>query len=438
MEQVAHCFYNARVLRNEKLVSDELWVIGKKIVTPERGREAARIDRHNCYNKIIAPGFIDIQVNGAYGVDFSASDDLKYALDKCSLLITQTGCTSYCPTIITATPEEYKHRLPQIPYREGSAANGATVLGVHTEGPFISMEKRGCHPPHLVQSIPECATVEDAQKVLNKCYGEDRSNIVLLTLAPEHPGAMNVVKQLSSEGIVVSLGHSTSNYETGARALAQGASCLTHLFSAMNAFGHKEPALPGLISAKTLEMDCGSNYCPSTLYYGLIADCIHTHPYSLRIAYCLNRHGLCLITDAMAALGLPDGMYKLGETEVEVGGTPRRALKKGTDTLAGVVASLDECVRLFARETQCGLAYALTAASTHPAECLGIDKWKGHLNPGADADLIVLDDDVIIHETWVMGEQVYDSKSGMHADVPREFAAMTHIVPESPRPSTYE
>lgn len=464
----AFFFHNCRVLRsNGRLVRDELWVKDGKVVTADEGRSGV-FSRIDCKNLILAPGFIDMQVNGAYGVDFSATKDLPKALAQCSHFYPITGVTSYLPTLITSKPEEYRTRIPQCGYIAGSGTKGSNVLGVHLEGPFISLKKRGCHPPELVTVLEKAAPGHEMDQV-HSVYGRNLSNVVMITLAPEYPGAMDAIKELTSQGVIVSQGHSEATCAIGEEGLRHGASCLTHLFSAMNSFGHKEPSLPGLIcsrvpvgerSQKLLNMILesrrhkeqghntprlsplalesqnakmaaglltsnissmdNSEYCPARLQFGLIADCIHTHPYSLAIAYRLNKHGLVLVTDAISALGLPDGSYHIGETAVEVGGVPRRALKSGTDTLAGVVAPMDECVRNFVRETKCDLAYGLLAASLHPAECLGIEKIKGHLNLGADADMILLDDDVNIHQTWVNGELAYDRETYKPEPIPLE------------------
>eukprot|EP01053_Blabericola_migrator_P013100 Blabericola_migrator_1__13099@NODE_88_length_14618_cov_150_951275_g79_i0_p5_GENE_NODE_88_length_14618_cov_150_951275_g79_i0NODE_88_length_14618_cov_150_951275_g79_i0_p5_ORF_typecomplete_len461_score65_66Amidohydro_1/PF01979_20/1_5e27Amidohydro_3/PF07969_11/56Amidohydro_3/PF07969_11/8_9e10_NODE_88_length_14618_cov_150_951275_g79_i04861868 len=448
-------FHNCRVLRNEKLVHDEVWVQGSRIISAEEARSAPSHKAVNCFNKIIAPGFIDIQLNGAFGVDLSATQDIKKALAHISQHLPRTGVTGYCPTVITSSPETYHSRVPELGFKQGDGKFGASVLGAHLEGPFISRVKRGCHPVNLIQSFDGTGA-----KQLHDTYGPDLSSVSIITLAPEHPGAMEVIKYLSEkQGIIVSMGHSESNYATGEQGLLHGASALTHLFSAMNAFGHREPSLPGLICSRlstpfkpgklldkivqtrsshttTLPTPEGdrmtdhmsdrspgmrsdvSSYCPTQLHYGLIADCgVHVHPCTLRIAYRLNKRGLCLITDAISALGLPDGTYNIGETRIEVFGRPRRAYAMGTETLAGVVASMDECVRFFHHTTECSLGYALTAASLHPAEMLGISAIKGHLEPGADADFIIIDDDVNVHQTWISGQLAYDHTTAAPVDV---------------------
>lgn len=374
-------FHNCRILRDYKILRDELWVLDGKIISPESvpTHLMSTVRQVNCNNLIIAPGFIDLQINGAYGHDFTATDDIQAALAGVSARIPESGVTSYLPTIITSSPETYSAKLRFIQYKQYKG--GATVLGSHIEGPYISMGKRGCHPPELVRKEGFSCRPEDD---LVNMYGGNLDHTVILTLAPELPNATRAIEILTRKyGIVVSLGHSEATYAAGEAALRAGATKLTHLFSAMNAFGHKEPSLPGLICADIIQNSAPSSklfdrilelrnptktvpaekhkiniepptspasstvseYCPSRLYFGIIADGVHTHPATLRIAHRLNKHGLCLVTDAISALGLADGEYYIGDTQVEVSGNPRKAIKKGTDTLAGVVASLDQCVR---------------------------------------------------------------------------------------------
>lgn len=143
------------------------------------------------------------------------------------------------------------------------------------------------------------------------------------------------------------------------------------------------------------------------VYFGIISDGIHTHGAALRIAYRTHPNGLILVTDAISAMGLEEGMHRIGQYTIQV--REHRAFIAGTNTLCGSIAPMDECVRTFKKETECSLEYALEAASLHPAQCLGISNCKGTLNYGADADFILLDDDLKIHSTWIAGDCVYES-----------------------------
>lgn len=172
-----------------------------------------------------------------------------------------------------------------------------------------------------------------------------------------------------------------------------------------------------------------------TVYYGIIADGVHTHPAALRIAYRTHKDGLILVTDAISAFGLQDGIHFIGQMAIKVSGD--KAFIAGTDTLCGSIAPMDECIRIFQKSTgkinvffsfptinsisvcsisfsmtnilDCSIVYALEAASYHPAKCLNIDKQKGTLNFGADGDFVLLNDDLIVQSTWIAGKCVYDS-----------------------------
>lgn len=168
----------------------------------------------------------------------------------------------------------------------------------------------------------------------------------------------------------------------------------------MSQFHHRDPGLVGLLT---------SNEIPDgkIVYFGIISDGIHTHGAALRIAYRTHPNGLIIVTDAISAMGLEEGMHRIGQYTIEV--RDHRGYIAGTNTLCGSIAPMDECVRTFKKETRCPLEYALEAASLHPADCLNISEHKGTLNYGADADFILLDEDIQIHSTWIAGKCVYES-----------------------------
>lgn len=167
-------------------------------------------------------------------------------------------------------------------------------------------------------------------------------------------------------------------------------------------FHHRDPGLVGLLT---------SNEIPEgkIVYFGIITDGIHTHGAALRIAHRANPNGLIVVTDAISAMGLEEGTHRIGQYSIEV--RDHKAYIAGTNTLCGSIATMDECVRVFRKETNCPLEFALEAASLHPAKCIGISSRKGTLNYGADADFILLDDDIKIHSTWIAGECVFESET---------------------------
>ncbi|KAJ8727034.1 hypothetical protein PYW08_015431 [Mythimna loreyi] len=385
-------FHNCFILRNGKIIKEDLWIRDGKIENPERVFYVEQLQADitvNCEGLLIAPGFIDIQINGGWGVDFSYdSENVKEGVRKVSKELLAHGVTSFCPTMVTSDVEKYHKILPLIKKTDGGQ-HGATVLGVHLEGPFISLAKKGAHMEEYIK------TPEKGIKTIEEVYGS-LDNVVIVTLAPELPGATEAIKELTAVGIKVALGHSTASLAQGEKAVASGANLITHLFNAMLPFHHRDPGLVGLLASTTKQQ----------VFYGIISDGIHTHPAALRIASRTNPEGLVLVSDAVAAQGLADGNYRIGPQHVTVEGS--RAYVTGTKVLCGSTTGLDECVATFKKSLDCSLEYALEAASLHPARALGIDNRKGKLDFGCDADFVMLHPEKIkIESTWIAGECVY-------------------------------
>ena len=214
----------------------------------------------DCGGNIVAPGFIDLQINGAFGVDFSCDVTDKESgeriVGKVGHGILAHGVTAYCPTVVTSPPSVYSAVLPHITPAPGGR-HGATVLGVHVEGPFISRHKKGAHPEEFVISP------EDGIRTLEAVYGEGLANVALITLAPELEWAMEVVEACVTRGIIVSVGHTMSTISQvgncqqptlhqGEEAVRRGARMVTHLFNAMQSFHHRDPGLIGLLTSEKL------------------------------------------------------------------------------------------------------------------------------------------------------------------------------------------
>ncbi|XP_023413261.2 N-acetylglucosamine-6-phosphate deacetylase isoform X2 [Loxodonta africana] len=246
--------------------------------------------------------------------------------------------------------------LPQIPVKRGGP-HGAGVIGVHLEGPFISRQKRGAHPEAYVRSF-EANAFHDVLAT----YGS-LDNVCILTLAPELGRSHEVIQELTARGIRVSLGHSVADLRTAEDAMQSGATFITHLFNAMLPFHHRDPGIVGLLTSD--QVPPGRH-----IFYGMIADGIHTNPAALRIAHRAHPQG--------------NGRHTLGQQVVEVDGLS--AYVAGTKTLCGSIAPMDVCVRHFLQTTGCSVESALESASLHPAQLLGLEKHKGTLDFGADAD----------------------------------------------------
>ncbi|KAJ1988135.1 N-acetyl-glucosamine-6-phosphate deacetylase [Coemansia spiralis] len=384
-------FYNCLVLKDHNLVKDYLYVQDGKIIDPakmfweEKRTPDVRID---CKGGIVAPGYIDVQINGAFGYDFSNDTDIiEEAVENISKGLLLQGCTAYCPTTVSSRPEVYHKVLPHLGPRKGSIENGAAVLGAHIEGPFISPQKKGAH---------ELATLRTAKNGLSdfdECYGLEnlRKYAAYVTMAPEVEGITDTISALIKEtGISIASGHSNATTAQADEAFKKGANMITHLFNAMHPFHQRDPGIIGLLGASD-----------SRPFYGIICDGIHVHPHSVMIAYYAHPNGACLVTDAMSAQSLPDGFYKLGEMDVDVHGG--HVYIKGTNTIAGSIATLAECVRKFIKFTGASKVEALENATLHPAQMLGISDKKGTLTHGADADILILNQDLDVQRVFIAG-----------------------------------
>lgn len=369
-----------------------------KILNPEKIFYDEKVDSNvkiDCAGSFISPGFIDLQINGGFGVDFSFNENVEEGLEKVAKGLLQYGVTSFCPTLVTCPSKVYHRILPRIKRRLGGA-HGAGILGVHLEGPFINPMKKGAHPEDFIRKF------NHGFKSVTEIYG-DLDNVSLVTLAPEIPNATSVIEELCKRDIKVSIGHSTANIREAETAVKHGASLITHLFNAMSSFHHRDPGLVGLLT---------SNQVPSerNLFFGIIADGIHVHPAALTIAYKSHPKGLILVTDAISALGLEQGVHKFGQFEIEIQGDS--AYIAGTDTLCGSIASIPQCVKNFKEAARCTIAEALETATLHPAKAMGIDSRKGVLKYNADADFVLLNENLEVLQTWIAGECVYDSGKG--------------------------
>jgi len=245
--------------------------------------------------------------------------------------------------------------------------------------------------------VPDEVSVE-------KIYGEDnlRSNIKMVTLAPELKASTDLIKHLSEDyRIVSSLGHSAADFDTGTRALASGARSLTHVFNAMEPLAHRLPGLAGLMAAPD-----APHY--KTPYYSIIADGIHLHPAVVSMAYRSNPEKCILITDSLEMAGLPDGLYP---GHAQIPHPQRKAGNKvtieGTDTLIGSCIGLDECVRNLIQYSGCNIAQAVRCVTENVANMIGI-RDRGIIEPGRRADFAFLDWDGHVEKVWIKGRGAFE------------------------------
>eukprot|EP00475_Leptophrys_vorax_P015429 TRINITY_DN21777_c0_g1_i1.p1 TRINITY_DN21777_c0_g1~~TRINITY_DN21777_c0_g1_i1.p1 ORF type:complete len:471 (+),score=93.53 TRINITY_DN21777_c0_g1_i1:107-1519(+) len=417
-------FTNCRILLHHKLVQEDLWIHNGKIIDarqhfwqavhsddPSASFEASVVI--DCHNHIIIPGYIDVQLNGAFGIDFSSPDLTENDVSYVSQRLLEHGVTAYCPTMITSTKETYHRNLPMLAPKQGNRTR-AHVLGAHLEGPFMSELKYGAHPKELLLHPQSVEHVLDV-------YGNNFANIArVVTMAPELPGARECIRELHHRHphLCFSAGHSMANLEDAQLAVEAGVRMITHLFNAMVPFHHRNPGLIGLLGISH------AGLLPRHVFYGLISDGgIHTHGASIRMAWGSHPRGAVIVTDAMAAMGLDEGVYKLGEMTVNVTSEEVahpfdkssefavkrwRAVLEGTDTLAGSVARMDESVRNFWRDSGCSFADAVDAATLHPARALHLDQVKGSLEVGMDADLLFVDESLFVKACVVQGELAWN------------------------------
>jgi N-acetylglucosamine-6-phosphate deacetylase len=327
----------------------------------------------------LAPGFIDLQLNGAFGFDFTAAPD---SIWEAGARLLQYGVAAFLPTIVTSPLETVA--AAQAAMRRGPPPGfaGATPLGLHIEGPFLNPEKRGAHnPAHL--RPPDRNVVAD--------WTPERG-VRLVTLAPELPGALDVIRALRAQGVTVSAGHSLATFEAAQRGFEAGVAYGAHLFNAMPPLDHRAPGLAGALLSQP------------RVIVGLIADGVHVHPSVVALAWrALGAERLNLVTDAMAALGMPPGRYALGDYEVVVDGASAR-LADGR--LAGSLLSLDAAVRNLIEFTGCSLGEALSTVTAVPARLLGVSHERGQIAPGCLADLVLLNADLSVAATIVRGQMM--------------------------------
>lgn len=332
----------------------------------------------------LVPGFIDLQINGAFGHDFTADPS---AIWRVAEGLPRYGVTAFLPTIITSPPEQVAAGQRTVTGGRPAGFRGAVPLGLHIEGPFLNPQKKGAHnPKYLRLPTPEAVA-----------NWSPATGVRLVTLAPELPGALNVAGLLFSRGILVSAGHSTATYDQAVAGFDAGVRYGTHLFNAMPALGHRDPGLPGAMLADAR---------PTV---GFIADGVHTHRSVIAVVWrALGPGRLNLVTDAIAALGMPAGAHLLGDYDVTVDATSCRLVD---GTLAGSILSLDQALRNLVDITGCPLSDALRTITTTAARAIGEGGARGRIAAGFTADMVLLSPDRRVHTTIVEGEIAYTAGS---------------------------
>jgi N-acetylglucosamine-6-phosphate deacetylase len=318
----------------------------------------------------VAPGFIDLQINGAYGWDFTTDPESIWTVGA---QLPSTGVTSFCPTIITAPPERTEVARAAIAARPDGYV-GASPLGLHLEGPHLAPSRRGTHPEHLLRDPGSDQPPTDG--------------VAIVTIAPELPGAIERIRHLTNEGVVVSIGHSAASTAEALAALDAGATFGTHVFNAMPPITGREPGIVGALLTDRRS------------HFGLICDGQHLDPTTIRLAWMAAADRLVLITDAIEATGMPQGRYRIGDVDVTVEGS---AVRNEAGALAGAVTTLDTALRMFAAIIDEDLATVLPVVTTHPAAVVR-QPDIGAVQPGTRGDIVLLDGFTVV--ATVIGGQV--------------------------------
>lgn len=331
----------------------------------------------------ILPGFMDIHTHGSYG--FDTNDAEPDGLRDWMKRIPEEGVTSILPTTVTQMPEVLTKAVANVANVIEEGYEGAEILGIHFEGPYLDMEYKGAQPPEAI-AVP---SVEQFKMYQAAAKGW----IKYITISPEHDADFELIRYCAAKGVVVSMGHSSATYEEALMAIANGATSMTHVYNGMTPLHHRSP---GLVGAALRIRD---------IYGEIIGDGHHSHVGALNIFFqAKGRDRGILITDSLRAKHCPPGGdYQLGGHDIEIG-LDGLARLKGTDTIAGSTLRMNKGLQVLIEEAGVPVDIAINACTLNPARCLGVDHRKGKICAGYDADLAVLDRDYNVVKTWCRGK----------------------------------
>lgn len=334
---------------------------------------------------VLTPTFLDIHTHGAAGYD--VMDATPRGLGQMQRFLARRGTGHYLPTTVTASVDETLGALDRLAsaIESPTPEDEATPVGIHLEGPFLSHAKHGVHPTELLQ--------RPSIELFDRFQQAARGHIRLLTLAPEVPGAVDLIAHATSLGIRISLGHTNATAAEARTAIKAGASSATHTFNAMRPLDHREPGVLGVV------LDT------SSLFAELICDGIHVAPELVRLWLKLKGERAILVTDAISATGMPDGAYMLAGLPVTVA-NGRASLTDAPATLAGSVLTLDRAVANLQTFTGCTLEQAVRCASSHPATLLGLEATIASLRPGQPASFNQYTADGRLEATYLRGRRL--------------------------------
>ncbi len=378
MEQLL--FTNGRVYRDGQFRREDVLAEDGKLSFPGVPPEGCRVV--DLKGAMLVPGFLDLHTHGGDNVDVNAATAEDFA--QISRFFARNGTTGWLCSILTDTEEQTLWSIGQA--REAMAAPiaGARLLGIHLEGPFLSPEYKGAMPEHLLKK---------GDAALFRRYQQAAGGTVrYLTVAPEVEGVVDMIREISGE-VAVAIGHSGADYETAIRAIDAGARACTHTFNAMGLFHQHRPSIMGAVLERPV-------YCEA------ICDGRHLHPGTVRMLLaCKGWDRVAAVTDSIQAAGLPDGRYKLGVNDVVVEDGDAKLASNGVR--AGSTLTTGQALKNLTAFTGQPVERVLPLLTLNPARLIGMEERKGSIAPGKDADLVVLDDQLNVKQTYVSGVCVY-------------------------------
>ena len=382
-----------RIATPHEIVPDGFVVVeGGAVREVGRGLPPAGAATVDLGDMLIAPGFIDVHVHGGGGaqVNCATSEEVETSVRRMAQFHAQHGTTALVPTTVSDSREALRVAVEGVAAVTRAPGTGAAavVLGSNLEGPWIARSRAGAQFPGALRP----PSTEELDDLIKRADGTLR----IVTLAPELEGAIELIAAARSAGVVASIGHTDADHATAKAAFDAGARLATHLFNAMAPIHHRRP---GPVAAALAD---------ERVSLEIIADGVHIHPALISLVAKVASERLVLMTDAIGATGTVPGRHRLGPLEVQVA-NGRAVLVGHEETVAGSVLTMDRALSLAVQVAGVPLLAGLQATSLHPAKVLG-EKRKGHLGPGADADMVVLDNDLTLVATIVGGQVVHDPR----------------------------
>ncbi|OAA93129.1 N-acetylglucosamine-6-phosphate deacetylase [Clostridium coskatii] len=386
MYEDSKCIINGKIILENEVIENKVLVFREKVVDildkeifEKQGLSEKMNEIIDAGGKYVSPGFIDVHIHGSGGKDTMDGEisDLKIISET----IAKNGVTAFLPTTMTMKREKIYKAMDAVRLAMKENINGAKVLGIHMEGPFVSEKYRGAQKKDYILK-PDFEFIKNYIDIIK-----------IITMAPEEDFEFNFIKKVKNNSdIVLSMGHTNSDYETAKEAVRAGISHATHMFNAMTPLHHRNPGVVGAV-------------LKSNVSFELIADTIHIHPDIFQIL--LNAKGkdkMILITDSMRAGCMEDGEWELGGQKVIVANNSARLID---GTLAGSILTLNKAVLNILKYTNLKIYEAVALASLNPAKLIKIDDRKGSIKIGKDADLVIFDENLKVSLSVSEGKIIY-------------------------------